>query len=101
MHRSEFTKLELSIGTAVGTTTGPQKFVRRALATEESSRARSFARSHARNAIATETEIDFPVRGWANAGLTTPNLRLPRKGLLHGKSHHPSLQIAFPKPFRG
>ena len=26
---------------------------------------------------------------------------LPRKGLLHGKSHHPSLQIAFPKPFRG
>ena len=37
--------------------------------------AASLARTHARNAIATETEIDFPVWGWAKAGLTTPNLR--------------------------
>ena len=43
----------------------PDKFARRALATEESSRAHSFARTHARTHArnANETEIDFPVRG--------------------------------------
>ena len=48
------------------------KSVRPTLATDH---AASLARTNACNAIATETEIDFPVRGWANAGLTTPNLR--------------------------
>ena len=52
-HRSESKKLKLSIGTSARTTDErmddrPHKFVRRALATEESSRARSFVRSHAR-----------------------------------------------------
>ena len=42
---------------------GPDKLARPTLACRESSRTRSFARTHARNAIATETEIDFPVRG--------------------------------------
>ena len=41
----------------------PHKSLRPTLATEESSRARSFARSHARNANASAVEIDFPVRG--------------------------------------
>ena len=43
---------------------GPDKLARPTPATGESSRARSFARTHARNAIATETEIDFPAEGY-------------------------------------
>ena len=55
--------------------TETHKFVRPPLATEQPSRARSFARTHARNASATETEIDFPVRGWDKSASHTPNLR--------------------------
>ena len=74
-HRSESKKLELSIGTAARMDRRTDddrlhKFVQRALATLESSRACSFDRTHAHNATATETEIDVPIR-------------------VQGRSHHP------------
>ena len=49
-HRSKFKKLQLLIGTGARTDGGTDthKSLRPTLATEESSRARSFARSHAR-----------------------------------------------------